>query len=109
MRRNNYPLLKKWRINRRFQSVTEVQRELNDKDLLLQTWDKDVEFGYVKPGHGAKGRQERNFSDKDLEKMYKEHIGKTEIMFWVMDKKNKRHSKSLRKGFGHQVQVYAVK
>ena len=37
----------KWRINRRFQSVTEVQRELKqtfDKDLL-QTWDKDIEFG----------------------------------------------------------------
>ena len=65
--------------------MAEVQRELKqtfDKDLL-QTRDEDIEFGYVKPGHGTKGRQEWIFSDKDLEEMYKEHIGKTEIMFWV--------------------------
>ena len=75
---------KKWRINRRFQSVTEVQRELKqtfDKDVL-QTQDKDIEFGYVKPGHGTKGTQEWIFfSDKDLEEMYKEHIGKTETAY----------------------------
>ena len=52
--------VKKWQINRRFKSVTEVQRELKqifDKDLL-QTRDEDIEFGDVKPGHGTKGRQE---------------------------------------------------
>ena len=45
--------------------------------------DEDIEFGYVKPGHGTKGRQEWIFADKDLEEMYKEHIGRTEIMFSV--------------------------
>ena len=46
--------------NRRFQSVTEVQRELKqtfDKDLL-QIRDENIEFGYVKHGHGTKGRHE---------------------------------------------------
>ena len=38
-------------------------------------------------GHGTKGRQEWIFSDKDLEEVYKEHIGKTEIMFWVYEQK----------------------
>ena len=63
--------VKKWRINRRFQSVTEVQRELKqtfDKDLL-QIRDEDIEFGYVKPGHVTKGRQEWIFY---LEEMYKD-------------------------------------
>ena len=68
--------------------MTEVQRELKqtfDKDLL-QTRDEHIEFGYVKPSHGTKWRQEWIFSEKDLEEMYKEHIGKTEIMFWVYEK-----------------------
>ena len=40
--------------------MTEVQRELKqtfDKDLL-QIRDEDIEFGYVKPGHGTRGRHD---------------------------------------------------
>ena len=79
--------------------MAEVQRELKqtfDKDLL-QTRDVDIEFGYVKPGHGTKGRQEWIFSDKDLEQMYKEHIGKTEIMFWVYGQQEQEVQQILKK------------
>jgi len=48
--------------------------------ILQKLVQADMEFGYVKPGHGTKGRQECFFfSDKDCEDIYKEHIVKTEI------------------------------
>ena len=37
------------------------------------------------------------FSDKDLEEMYKEHIGKTEIMFWVYEQKEQEAQQFLKK------------
>ena len=79
--------------------MAEVQRELKqtfDKDLLL-TRDEDIEFGYVKLGHGTKGRQEWIFSDKDLEEMNKEHIGRTEIMFWVYGQQEQEVQQILKK------------
>ena len=36
-------------------------------------------------------------ADKDLEEMYKEHIGNTEIMFWVYEQKEQDAQQILKK------------
>ena len=39
-------------------------------------------FGYIEPGHGAKGKQCWLMSDDDLKEMYSVHKGKKEILLW---------------------------
>ena len=75
--------MRKWRINKRFRSVLEVQSELTKhfKDSIPE---EAIQLGYIKPGHGAKGRQQWIFTREDLDDMYREHAGKEEIIFWVL-------------------------
>ena len=42
--------------------------------------DKDVQFGFILPGHGKKGRQVPILLDSDLREMYKRYKKKTEIL-----------------------------
>ena len=42
--------------------------------------DKDVQFGYVVPGHGKKGKQMIIWLDSDLQGMYKRYEKKQEIL-----------------------------
>ena len=44
---------------------------------------KELQFGYVVPGHGKKGKQLAVLSDEDLEEMYKKHKKKCEILLWI--------------------------
>ena len=48
------------------------------------------EVGYihvhVQPGHGCKGKQRWIVSEKDIEEMYKDHKGATEILLWCYSK-----------------------
>ena len=39
-------------------------------------------FGYIEPGHGAKGKQRWLTSIDDLKNMYHVHKGKTKILLW---------------------------
>ena len=45
--------------------------------------DKDVQFGYVVPGHGKKGKQMVILLDSDLQEMYKRYEKKQEILLWM--------------------------
>ena len=39
-------------------------------------------FGYIEPGHGARGKQRWLTSADDLKDMYSTHQGKKEILLW---------------------------
>jgi len=40
---------------------------------------KDIELGYIKPGHGAKGHAQWIFSEEDVYDIHKRHAEKMEI------------------------------
>lgn len=50
---------------------------------MLPSRKEDIELGYIKPVHGAKGRTQWIFTEEDLDDMYKEHAEKTEIIIWI--------------------------
>ena len=74
--------LRKWRhVSKRFPSVESIQSQLiKDFGDVLPSRKEDIELGYIKPGHGAKGRTQWIFTEEDL---YKEHAEKTEIIIWL--------------------------
>lgn len=43
---------------------------------------KEVEMGYIEPGHGGKGRKVWICDDKDVDKMYETHVNKKRILLW---------------------------
>ena len=51
--------------------------------------DQDLQFGYITPGHGKKGKQVVISSDKDLAEMYDHHGKKTEILLWIKQSRKK--------------------
>ena len=58
---------------------------------------KQLNFGYIKPGHGKKGKQ---ISDDDLREMYPRYKKGTNILLWI------KHSVITRQGNvrGHQLE-----
>ena len=42
----------------------------------------DDSFGYVEPGHGAKGKHQKLMTIEDLRNMYKVYEGRKEILLW---------------------------
>ena len=58
--------------------------------------DKELQFGYVVPGHGKKSKQLAVLSDEDLQEMYKKHKKKREILLWMkQSRKRPRVEQSL--------------
>ena len=53
----------------------------------------ELEFGYITPGHGARGRQRWISEDIDLEAMYADYKDKREIIFWFFGNKDVIKSK----------------
>ena len=45
--------------------------------------DKDMQFGYVVPGHGKKGKHIPILSDDDVRDMYKRYEKKNSILLWM--------------------------
>ena len=43
----------------------------------------DTLFGYITPGHGMKGKQEKITTDVELSEMYKVHKKKKRVMLWL--------------------------
>lgn len=63
---------------------------------------KNVEMGYVEPGHGMKGRKIWIHSDEDVKMMYEKHDKKRNILLWcytAADTGSKEH-KSNKPGKG---------
>ena len=48
---------------------------------------KEVEIGYLEPGHGAKGKRCWLYTDDDLKEMYEKHKGKRELLLWCYSHK----------------------
>ena len=48
---------------------------------------KEVEIGYLEPGHGAKGKRCWLYTDDDLKEMYGKHKGKKELLLWCYSHK----------------------
>ena len=45
--------------------------------------DKDMQFGYVVPGHGKKGKHIAILSDADVRDMYTRYEKKSSILLWA--------------------------
>ena len=57
--------------------------------------DKELQCGYMEPGHGKKGKQFEVTSNKDLKEMYEMYKRKCDILLWIKQSKKKRpHSES---------------
>lgn len=56
--------------------------------------DKELQFGYIQPGHGKKGKQFELTSDKDLKEMYERHKKKRDILLWMKHSKKRPRSES---------------
>ena len=70
---------------------------IKDFGDVLSSKEEEIELGYIKPGHGAKGRTQWIFTEEDIEDMYKEHSEKTEIIVWVFRRQEKEgHSTTKR-------------
>ena len=54
----------------------------------------DTQFGYIVPGHGMKGKQEKIDTDEELAAMYKKYQKRKRILLWLKRKSrpNKRAS-----------------
>ena len=77
-------------FNSRFEKLSQLKSTLHEK---LPNHYISGQVVYIQPGHGAKGRQLWLNNDVDLDNMYKECLGKKEIMFWCLSNS------------GHQVPV----
>ncbi len=71
------------RVNEDFETMEQL------KDKLLEKFPNYVsgqqfEFGYIGPGHGARGKQRWIINDDDLEDMYSEYQGKKEVILWLL-------------------------
>ncbi|MBA4719390.1 MAG: hypothetical protein HRO68_09965 [Nitrosopumilus sp.] len=43
----------------------------------------ETQFGFIFPGHGMKGKQEKLDTDEDLKNMYHTHQKKRQVSFWL--------------------------
>lgn len=49
-------------------------------------------FGFIEPGHGAKGKQRWLASDDDIKDMYSLHEGKKEILLWCLNYSDRKRA-----------------
>ena len=50
--------VRKWRVNERYTSVVNMKRQLKRAFESEPPDHEKIQFGYLKPGHGARGKQE---------------------------------------------------
>ena len=55
---------------------------------------QDMEFGYIEPGHGLRGKKEWLSMDDDITEMLQIHKDKKEVMLWCYSHKEKRSGRS---------------
>jgi len=90
--------LRKFRVSVRFATVDDMKKSLAESFPTFITKEGELEFGYIAPGHGARGQQQWISDDVDLQDMYTEYIGKKEITLWffvnkdVVKSKKRAHS-----------------
>ena len=82
-------VVKKWDKESKFSDVSIMKNQLST-DFAEFIKDAQFSFGYIQPGHGAKGRQQPLEVNEDLSTMYSVHSGKKQIILWVKVIKGKR-------------------
>ena len=93
--------IRKWRIKRKFTSVTQLESKLVENfDTLRPVDENGLSMGYIEPGHGYKGKQRWLCCDEDLREMYSIYSGKKEILMWCFlpGKQSKRSQSSDQRG-----------
>lgn len=88
-----YSVMKLHGITRKFHSIDDLKKAVVDVCKDMVSLDS---FGYIEPGHGAKGKQRWLASHEDLKDMYTAHEGKKEILLWcyLLEQGQKRRAKS---------------
>ena len=66
----------------RHTSVEKLKTQLSDQ-FSEYTEGYETQFGYVTPGHGMKGKQEKVLTDEQLAVMYENHKRRKRILLWL--------------------------
>lgn len=66
----------------RYTSVDDLKTKLCEQ-FSEYTESCETQFGYVVPGHGMKGKQEKISTDEELAVMYEKHKKKKRILLWL--------------------------
>ena len=66
----------------------DMMKALAESFPTFITKESELEFGYIAPGHGARGQQRWIADDIDLQDMYAEYRGKKEITLWFFINKD---------------------
>ena len=80
--------VRKWVQNVKFYTYASIRSSLLEdfKDLIHEE-EFCTCFGFIQPGHGAKGRQVVIERDEDLPSMYDVHKGRKQILLWIKVKR----------------------
>lgn len=65
-----------------YESVETLKSELCEK-FSKYTDGYEIQFGFITPGHGMKGKQEKMDTDEKLKLMYDIHSKKKRINLWL--------------------------
>ena len=85
----DYSVKKLHGLTKQYSSLEELKTAVSEvcKEAVLD------HFGYIEPGHGAKGKQRWLQSDRDIKDMYHLHEGKREILLWSFNYSDQAHRK----------------
>lgn len=91
-RKADYSVMKLHGVTRKYQLIDDLRKAVID---VCKESVSPESFGYIEPGHGAKGKQRWLTSTDDLKDMYSSHEGKKEILLWCyIDQGQKRRAQS---------------
>ena len=91
-KKTEYSVMKLHGITKKFHSVNNLKKAVVDECKERVSTDS---FGYIEPGHGAKGKQRWLASDEDLSDMYTVYEGKKEVLLWCcIEQGSKRRAES---------------
>ena len=73
-----------------FGSVDEFKENLQKHCNEFVTSEHNIQFGYIIPGHGKKGKQVNISENGDLSQMYERYKTRKQIVLWVKNVSKKR-------------------
>ena len=99
---------------RTFVSVDSLKTFISEKvpttpDMPTSSDIKSVEFGYLEPGHGAKGKKVWIFKDEDVAAMYETHSGRKCVRLWCYTHVRTASASVTKSGSGPKFEQYTEK
>ena len=80
--------IRKWDINCEFDDLDDMRTQINlEFDEFIDNG--MFQFGYIEPGHGAKGRQVLITNSEHISDMYQTYEGRKQIVLWLKSKPSK--------------------